>query len=190
METGIEGVQIESKDALLKTSRQRRVRGVLEKGSSLALAARVLRACGVETGIRVVTQSRVPEGAGLGASSALALAIAAAVARATGQELDPGAIQGPGVAPEHHTALHGGLLALHPRGQQRQRGEAADNRPSARGGMDDPYVDAGQAGAPPTDGAMRRGPRPPGVGPTSRRACAKPGQTGRFDEVVEITRGI
>lgn len=179
VETGIEGVQLESKDALLKAS-GRDVSEVLEKGS-LTLAARVLRACGVETGIRVVTHSRVPDGAGLGASSALALAIAAAVARATGQELDPGAI-GP-VAPDYHAALYGGLLALHPEGG-RVRAERLAVDP-ARVEESLLLVDAGGTGTPPTEshGHGREAPTSRADVPSRVREALL---AGRFDEIVEL----
>ena len=47
-------------------------------GGALSLVAHILRALGIETGVKVVTQSRVPAGSGLGGSSALAVAVAAA----------------------------------------------------------------------------------------------------------------
>jgi hypothetical protein len=85
VETGIEGIEVESKDAL----RRARGRDVSEIPGSgpLGLVARVLRALAVDGGVRVVTQSRVPEGAGLGEWGALAVAVAAATARALGRDL-------------------------------------------------------------------------------------------------------
>jgi galactokinase/mevalonate kinase-like predicted kinase len=73
-----------------------------------------------------VTQCRVPEGSGLGESAALAAAVAGALARVRGAGLDRDTIAriageddapGDAVAPGHgesHTAVRGGVLALHP----------------------------------------------------------------------------
>jgi hypothetical protein len=80
VETGVEGLVVESKDALRKAQ----VRTVSELGGAgpLGLVARVLQGLGVEAGVRVVTQSRVPGGAGLGEEAALAVAVTGAAARA------------------------------------------------------------------------------------------------------------
>jgi galactokinase/mevalonate kinase-like predicted kinase len=124
VETRGSGVLIESKDTLRKTS-GRGVAEVLESESPPPVA-RVLRAMGVETGLRVVTQLRVPEGSGLGESPALGAAVAGAVARVLERKLDSEeiarvAIEAEGVgiggAPgtrEGHTAVRGGALAFHP----------------------------------------------------------------------------
>jgi D-glycero-alpha-D-manno-heptose-7-phosphate kinase len=80
---------------------------------------------GVESGMAVATQSRVPAGSGLGGSSALAVAIAGAVGRATGRELGPDeiwpltrdaearAIAVPTGIQDYHPAIRGGVLCLH-----------------------------------------------------------------------------
>ena len=124
VETGVAGVEIESRDALRKAS-GRDVAELLEKGA-LASTARVLRAMGVETGVRVVTQLRVPEGSGLGESAALGAAVAGAVARALERDIEPEEIArlageaetaagGASAAiREGFAAIHGGALALHP----------------------------------------------------------------------------
>lgn len=123
VETGGDGVHIESKDTLQKAE-GKSVSEVLGAGA-LSLVAHVLQALGIETGVRVTTQSKVPAGSGLGGSSALAVAIAAAAARATGRELSPDGLwpivrdaeaRGIGVptgVQDYHAALHGGVLALH-----------------------------------------------------------------------------
>src|SRR5262249_55729213 len=97
---------------------------VLAKGSQ-PLVAEILRALGVETGIRVVTQSKVPAGSGLGGSSALAVAVAGAVARAIGRWLGADdlldlvrdaecrCIGVPAGVQDHYGAFYGGVLALH-----------------------------------------------------------------------------
>ena len=114
-----EGVHLESRDALRKAS-SRTVAELLEDGA-LGAVARLLLAVGIETGVRVVTQSRVPPGSGLGESSAVAAAVAGAAARGSGKTLDPdeiarlaGETEAPGRLREGHTAVRGGALALHP----------------------------------------------------------------------------
>jgi hypothetical protein len=77
VETGHEGVRIESKDTLRKAE-GRNVSEVLG-GGELSLVANILRALDIETGVKVITQSRVPSGSGLGGSSALSVAVAAAL---------------------------------------------------------------------------------------------------------------
>jgi D-glycero-alpha-D-manno-heptose-7-phosphate kinase len=123
VETGIDGVEVESKDTLQK-ARARNVEELVA-GGVLPLAAQILRALGVESGLRVVTQSRVPAGSGLGGSSALAVAIAGAVAKAVGRELEQDeiwpltrdaearAIGVPTGIQDYHPAIRGGVLALH-----------------------------------------------------------------------------
>ena len=64
VETGHAGVRIESKDTLRKAEGPD-VTEVLG-GGALALVAFILRALGIESGVKVVTQSRVPAGSGLG----------------------------------------------------------------------------------------------------------------------------
>ncbi len=123
VETGVKGVRIESKDTLQK------VEGAsvseLLAGGALSLVAQILRALGIETGLRVVTQSKVPAGSGLGGSSALAVAVAAAAARASGRDVRPEGLWPivrdaearclgvPAGVQDYHAALHGGILALH-----------------------------------------------------------------------------
>jgi len=122
-ETGVEGVVIESKDTLQKVS-GRTVSEVLGTGQ-LSLVAQILRALGVDSGIKVVTQSKVPAGSGLGGSSALAVAVAAAVSRAVGRDRDHDGLWAvvrdaavrtiavPTGVEDYFAALHGGTLAVH-----------------------------------------------------------------------------
>jgi D-glycero-alpha-D-manno-heptose-7-phosphate kinase len=122
VERGITGVRIESKDTLAKAE-GRDVSEVLGGGGSLV--AYILRALGVDSGVKVVTHSRVPAGSGLGGSSALAVAIVAAAARAFGKELDADSMwpvvrdaeaQNMGVPAgmqDHLAAIHGGVLGIH-----------------------------------------------------------------------------
>ena len=123
VETGIAGIRLESKDTLAKAE-GRDVSEVLG-GGALSLVAYILRALGIESGLKVVTHSRVPAGSGLGGSSALAVAVVAAAARAVGRELDPDRMwpvvrdaeaQNMGVPAgmqDHLAAIHGGVLGIH-----------------------------------------------------------------------------
>jgi len=123
VELGGDGVRIESKDTLRKVGGED-VSEALRKGAP-AIVVRVLQAMGVRAGVRVVTQCRVPEGSGLGESSALAAAVAGALARVQGAGLDletiariaseadaAGGEAATGMG-ESHTAVRGGVLALH-----------------------------------------------------------------------------
>ncbi len=124
VETGHPGLYLESKDTLAKVEGSD-VHHVLG-GGVLSLAAYILRALGIESGLRVVTQSRVPAGSGLGGSSALAVTIAAAAAKAAlGRDLDADSlwpvvrdaeaqcIAVPTGVQDYHAAIHGGVLGIH-----------------------------------------------------------------------------
>jgi len=137
VELGGEGVHVESKDTLRKASADRV--DELAVDGILALVAHVLRALGVDSGVRVATQSRVPEGSGLGSSSALAVAVAAAVSAVLGRAIEPDRLwpvlrdaearwRGEPTGPrDYQPALRGGALALHLEpGQLRVEPLAAD----------------------------------------------------------------
>jgi hypothetical protein len=121
IEPADEGVLLESRDAPRRAS-GRSVAELVGDGA-LGIVARVLRAAGLETGVRVVTQSRVPRGSGLGEEAALAAAVAGAAACYLGTAPDPDAIarlageaeapRDPGALREAHTAVRGGALTLH-----------------------------------------------------------------------------
>jgi D-glycero-alpha-D-manno-heptose-7-phosphate kinase len=123
VETGGKGVRLESKDTLQKAEGESV--SELLAGGGLSLVAQILRALGIETGVRVVTQSKVPAGSGLGGSSSLAVAVAAAASRAIGREVAPERLLSvvrdaearclgvPAGVQDHHAAFHGGVLALH-----------------------------------------------------------------------------
>lgn len=122
VETGGARVMVHSRDTLQKAEAAS-VSDLLG-GGVLTLVAEILRALGVETGIRVTIQSRVPAGSGLGGSSALAVAVAAAVSRAVGRSTDPDSlwpvvrdaearcIGVPTGVQDYHAAIHGGVLGL------------------------------------------------------------------------------
>jgi D-glycero-alpha-D-manno-heptose-7-phosphate kinase len=123
VEAGGPGVRIESRDTLQKAEAASVAELTGEGG--LSLVAYILRALGIETGVRVVTHSRVPAGSGLGGSSALAVTIAAAAARYAGRELDEDrlwpivrdaeaqCIRVPTGVQDYHAAIHGSVLGVH-----------------------------------------------------------------------------
>jgi galactokinase/mevalonate kinase-like predicted kinase len=87
VEAGGEGVRLESKDTLLRLEVPRA--SDLPATGVGGLVRRVLLALGLESGLQITTQARVPFEAGLGSAGALAVALAAAAARATGTALSP-----------------------------------------------------------------------------------------------------
>ena len=123
VETGVPGVVIESKDTRTRAE-GKDVSEVLQ-GGALSLVAYILRALGIETGVKVVTEARVPAGSGLGGSSALAVAVAAAASRAVGRDLDADglwpvvrdaeaqSIAVPTGVQDYLAAIHGGILGIH-----------------------------------------------------------------------------
>jgi galactokinase/mevalonate kinase-like predicted kinase len=120
VEPWADGVVLESRDALRKASGST-VAELLQDGT-LGTVARAVLAAGVESGVRVTTQSRVPRGSGLGEGEALAAAVAGAAASAAGSSADldeiarlAGDAERPGRADairEGHTAVRGGVLVL------------------------------------------------------------------------------
>lgn len=122
VETGWRGIRIESADT--GSVAEGRDVGEVLAGGSLPLVACVLRAMGVETGVRVATRSRVPAGSGLGGSSALAVAVAGALAGATGRpreaerllavvrDAEAQCIGVPTGVQDYLAALHGGVLGV------------------------------------------------------------------------------
>jgi len=97
----------------------------LVRAEPRSVVVRVLEALEVEPGLKVVTQSRVPDGAGLGESSSLALAVAAATCHALGRAVDPDVLWplvrdaeargrgGPVGLLDARCALDGAAVALH-----------------------------------------------------------------------------
>lgn len=122
VETGHTGVRIESKDTL--TRAEGATVGEVIGGGALALVAFILRALGIDTGVKVVTHSRVPAGSGLGGSSALAVTIAAAASAAMERPLpaeglwpvvrdaEAQAIAVPTGVQDYLAAIHGGVLGI------------------------------------------------------------------------------
>jgi D-glycero-alpha-D-manno-heptose-7-phosphate kinase len=91
------------------------------KGS---LVANILRALNIDTGVKVITHSRVPAGSGLGGSSALAVTIAAAASAVMERPLaaeglwpvvrdaEAQAIAVPTGVQDYLAAIHGGVLGI------------------------------------------------------------------------------
>jgi hypothetical protein len=90
VEKGADGVVLESKDLLLRLQAASVGELPAASSSALALAREALRALGVERGVRVATQVKVPASSGLGGETALAVALVGAVARAVGSDLGRG----------------------------------------------------------------------------------------------------
>jgi galactokinase/mevalonate kinase-like predicted kinase len=121
VEAGGDGVRIESKDTLQRLAAASV--GELVAAGRGGVAARVLQALGIDSGVAVVTQARVPGRLGLGGSSALAVATTAAAARAFGIALEPqrllalareaeDAAGGAGPRQAYETARLGGIVGL------------------------------------------------------------------------------
>jgi D-glycero-alpha-D-manno-heptose-7-phosphate kinase len=123
VETGVDGVRVESKDTLQKASGAS-VSELLVRDRS-SLVAQVLSVLGVDTGVRVETQLRVPAGSGLGEASAVAVAVAGATTAALGRAIEPDRLwpllrdaearsrRRPTAPPDYQPALRGGVLAVH-----------------------------------------------------------------------------
>jgi len=121
--TGGEGVSVRSLDTGVCHA-ARRVSDLLAEPAP-PLAAFVLQALGIEQGLEVTTESRVPAGSGLGGSSALGVTIVAAAAAAAGKPLAPDAIWPlmrdaearclgvPAGIQDYLPAIYGGVLAIH-----------------------------------------------------------------------------
>lgn len=172
------------------------VDALLAKGE-LSLVGEVLKALGVEEGVRVETLLRVPPGSGLGATSALALAVAGGVSAALGrpfqaEDLWPGlreaearAHQPPVVAADYATALHGGVQAVSVEGGE-SRSEPLPVDP-ARIEESLFLIDAGDAapGAPGPEEDSGGSPEAPQVaGEAVRQALLD----DRFEDVVGLLR--
>ena len=98
VETTPSGLRVESKDTLEKLEVD--TVADLPMVGVLGLVRRALAAVGAESGLKLVTQARVPSSAGLSSDTALAIAVAAAAARALGRVVAPhewpGLAHGPG----------------------------------------------------------------------------------------------
>jgi len=127
VETGGAGLAVESKDTLQRVQVARA--SELDRAAGpVALVREATRALGMESGLRVSTQSRVPASSGLGSDAALAVALVGGLARAAGRDLDAaetmrlaarvvsGALDRPVAAADVFAARHGGCVAVGPTG--------------------------------------------------------------------------
>jgi D-glycero-alpha-D-manno-heptose-7-phosphate kinase len=122
IETWPDGVRLESLDTGAVATAGR-LSDLLEH-ASLSLIVRVMRAIGVEGGVKAACRSGVPAGSGLGGSSALAVAVAAATACWRGEtgdirdacllirDAETQCIRVPTGLQDYLAALHGGALAI------------------------------------------------------------------------------
>jgi hypothetical protein len=122
VEPRAEGLEIHSKDTGERFEADDA--GEVADGPA-ARVARMLLAEGVRAGIRVVTQVRVPEDAGLGASGALRVALSAALGRVGSEILSrAGLASQPGereiAESDRHAAVSGGVHALWMRSGRRR----------------------------------------------------------------------
>ena len=118
IERASSGVRVESKDTLLKLEVPRTAD--LPPEGVPGLVRHVLLALRAESGLHVVTQARVPVGAGLGSDTALSVAVAAAAARILGRAMAPEELARmargragaePGAAVDALVAVGGGVAA-------------------------------------------------------------------------------
>jgi len=185
VETGAAGIVIEAKDALTKTAAPDV--GELVAKAPGSIAGHVLDLAGVRTGMRVVSEWKLPAGSGVDGDSALAVAATAAVARALGRVIESEellrlareASRRAGRRDEdgHHEALRGGVVLT----------EGAGDRLAAKGLGVDPgrieeallLVDAGEAG-----GEAMRPPAARGAGLMDRVVGAL--VAGQSDELAAL----
>ena len=185
VETSASGVVIEAKDALTKTQAGDVAELVAKAPGSIA--ARVLELADVRSGLRLVTEWKLPAGSGVDGDSAMAVAATAAVARILERKLEPQELlrlareaswrAGRRDEDGHHGALWGGVVLT----------EGAGDSLAAKALGVDPgrieeallLVDAGEAGGEPA--------RPPAVrsaGLMERVVAAL--VAGRSEELVAL----
>jgi hypothetical protein len=126
VETGVLGVAVESKDTLQRVTAPRAPELGGGATAPVALVREALRAFAVDTGIRVVTQVKVPSSSGLGGETALAVALVGALSHACGRDLGRGdvaaraaevvaaALGSPADPADVAVAVHGGCVAAAP----------------------------------------------------------------------------
>jgi hypothetical protein len=127
VEPGGEGLAVESKDTLQRVQ-VARVSELDRAEGPVALVREALRALGLEGGLRISTQARVPASSGLGSDTAMAVALVGGVARAAGRDLAAaeairlaarvvtGALDRPAAAADVFAARHGGCVSVGPAG--------------------------------------------------------------------------
>lgn len=125
IETTANGITLESKDSLTKTAAAD-VAELLSRAPG-SVAAQALGVAGATTGLRVVTEWKLPAGSGVDGDSALALAATAAISRLMGREPSADellrrsreAARRAGRPDEggHHAALWGGVVVARGTGE-------------------------------------------------------------------------
>ena len=184
------GLEVESKESLTKASA--RDVGELVERSPGSLAAQALALLGAPSGLRVVTEWKLPAGSGIHGAAALALATTAAVSRALGQERGASELIAvarevgvrAGRVDEHglHAALWGGVVLTRGDGGALE-GERLDLDP---GRIDESLmvVDAGETPDAGTGGGAGHAGEGGAGGLTGRIVEAL--GSGRFEEVVDL----
>jgi len=179
------GVTLESKDSLTRTTAAD-VSELLARASG-SVAAQALAIAGATTGLRVVTEWKLPAGSGVDGDSALALAATGAVARCLGHELSAEellrlsreAARRAGRADEggHHAALRGGVVLARGAGETL----AAESLQVDPGRVEESLllVDAGEAAA------ERDGVPAPGAGGRTEEVAAAL-VAGRTEDLVGL----
>ena len=187
VERGGSGIALEAKDALTKTSAGD-VAELLARSPG-SIAAHALDLAGARSGLRVITEWKLPAGSGVDGDSALALASAAAVARAMGKQPGPDelvrlareAARRAGRRDEdgHHPALWGGVVLTRGTGSTLE----ASPLPVDPGRVEEALllVDSGEATAHGIDPTPPRGAE---GGLTEQVAAALVG--GRSEELVGL----
>jgi hypothetical protein len=181
------GVEIESKESLTKAS-ARDVSELLER-SPRSLAAQALALLGAASGVRVVTEWKVPAGSGIEGGAALALATTAAVSRALGREdqatelvaLAREVAERAGRTDEHglHAALFGGVVLTRGRA-----GALEAERPAIDPGRIDESLLVVDAGAPEAAGGGQAS--PPGPSASRTGPIVEALRSGRYEDVVDL----
>jgi hypothetical protein len=183
VEIGFPGVELESKDALRKASGESL--SALAPTPAHALAVHVLRSFGLESGVRVATHARLPEGTGLADGPALAAALAGAVAAALDRPVDRDAIERAAA----EAALRAGVAAAATGAEAASvRGQAVVFEGAGAGGRAEPLridparveeclllVDVG---------AVAEGAPPPG--PDTAPAVAAALREARYEALVDL----
>jgi hypothetical protein len=181
------GVEIESKESLTKASAHD-VSELLER-SPRSLAAQALALLGAKSGVRVVTEWKVPAGSGIEGGAALALATTAAVSRALGREdqatelvaLAREVAERAGRTDEHglHAALFGGVVLTRGRA-----GALEAERPAIDPGRIDESLLVVDAGAPEAAGGDQAS--PPGPSASRTGPIVEALRSGRYEDVVYL----
>jgi len=191
VEAETSGFVVEAKQSLTRTSA--RDAAELVALAPAAYPAHALIALGARPGLRVVTEWKLPVGAGISGEAALVLATTAAVSRAVGRELEPRELvalarevaSGAGLVDDAglEAALRGGVVLARPGAGPLEAGAVAVDP----GRIDESLmvVDAGDAAALP--GGAEAPPAPDtalDAAVTERMANALVG--GRYEEVVDL----